>query len=82
MMSIPHTWIEISKQALEHNFKMYKQFIGDKLLGVVVKSNAYGHGILEVPVLPKKVSMWIGFLLPPFLRLCFCVLTEFLSRFW
>lgn len=48
MINTPHTWIEISKQALEHNFKMYKQFIGNKLLGVVVKSNAYGHGILEV----------------------------------
>lgn len=48
MINAPHTWIEISKQALEHNFKMYKQFIGNKLLGAVVKSNAYGHGILEV----------------------------------
>lgn len=48
MITTPHTWIEISQQALEHNFKMYKQFIGNKLLGVVVKSNAYGHGILEV----------------------------------
>lgn len=48
MINAPHTWIEISKQALEHNFKMYKQFIGNKLLGVVVKSNAYGHGIVEV----------------------------------
>lgn len=48
MIITPHTWIEISKQALEHNFKMYKQFIGNKLLGIVVKSNAYGHGILDV----------------------------------
>lgn len=48
MMSAPYTWIEINKRALEHNFKMYKQFIGNKLLGVVVKSNAYGHGIVEV----------------------------------
>jgi alanine racemase len=48
MITTPHTWIEISKKALEHNFKMYKQFIGNKLLGVVVKSNAYGHGILDV----------------------------------
>lgn len=48
MITAPHTWIEINKQALEHNFKMYKQFIGNKLLGIVVKSNAYGHGILDV----------------------------------
>ncbi len=48
MISAPHTWIEINKTALKHNFSTYKQFIGPQQLGVVVKSNAYGHGILEV----------------------------------
>ena len=49
MICKPHVWIEISKSALEHNLRVYKQAIGvDKLMGCVVKSNAYGHGIVEV----------------------------------
>lgn len=49
MINTPLTWIEVSKSALEHNLKMYKQLIGPHVqLGVVVKSNAYGHGITEV----------------------------------
>ena len=48
MIQTPHTWIEINRNALAYNLKMYKQAIGNKELGVVVKSNAYGHGILEV----------------------------------
>ena len=48
MIQAPHTWIEINKTALEHNFKCYKHFIGNQSLGIVVKSNAYGHGIIEV----------------------------------
>lgn len=61
MISTPHTWIEISKHALEHNFKMYKEFIGNKLLGVVVKSNAYGHGILEVSRIAQE-SIYVDWL--------------------
>ncbi len=48
MIQTPHTWIEISKQALLHNIKMYKQAIGASALGVVVKSNAYGHGLEQI----------------------------------
>jgi alanine racemase len=47
MIQTPHTWIEISKNALEHNLKAYKKAIGSRALGVVVKSNAYGHGIVQ-----------------------------------
>lgn len=61
MITTPHTWIEISKQALEHNFKMYKKFIGNKLLGVVVKSNAYGHGLLEVSRIAQE-SIYVDWL--------------------
>jgi alanine racemase len=61
MITTPHTWIEISQQALEHNFKMYKQFIGNKSLGVVVKSNAYGHGIIEVSRIAQE-SIYVDWL--------------------
>jgi alanine racemase len=48
MIETPHTWIEISKKALLWNLNHYKKAIGDQALGIVVKSNAYGHGIAEV----------------------------------
>ena len=48
-MGKPHTWIEISKSAFIHNIRQYKQALDkNTMLGVVVKSNAYGHGILEI----------------------------------
>jgi alanine racemase len=38
------TWIEISRPAVKHNYKVFRLLVGKptKLLGVV-KSNAYGH---------------------------------------
>lgn len=41
----PSSWIEIDKQALNHNLQSYKAIIGPALLAPVIKSNAYGHGI-------------------------------------
>lgn len=42
------TWIEVDKRAIRHNFSVFKGVIGKqvKMLGVV-KSNAYGHNLLE-----------------------------------
>ncbi len=41
------TRIEISKSALEHNIKAFKQHIGDDvILAPAVKANAYGHGLV------------------------------------
>lgn len=43
------TWVEVNKQAIEHNLKQFKKLIGPKtLLMPVIKSNAYGHGLIEV----------------------------------
>ncbi|MBI5221614.1 MAG: alanine racemase [Candidatus Magasanikbacteria bacterium] len=43
------TWVEVNKQAIEHNLKQFKELIGAKtLLMPVIKSNAYGHGLIEV----------------------------------
>jgi len=40
--------VEISKSALVHNIKTFRKLIGkDKVLGVAVKANAYGHGMVE-----------------------------------
>jgi alanine racemase len=43
------TRIEISKKALVENIESFKKIIGSSVLfAAVVKSNAYGHGILEI----------------------------------
>lgn len=41
------TWIEIDKKALKDNFQAFKKLINKKTkLACVVKSNAYGHGLI------------------------------------
>lgn len=42
------SWIEISACALAHNVTFYKQVLGSALLACVIKSNAYGHGMLTI----------------------------------
>jgi len=42
------TWVEISKSFLSNNIKEFKKIISpNTLLSVCVKSNAYGHGLVE-----------------------------------
>lgn len=53
-MKKPYTWIEIDKDAFEHNVSQYKKILGKKLLACVVKSNAYGHGLREVAQLCQE----------------------------
>lgn len=48
-MSQPLTWIGISQSAINYNLKQFRKLIGPKvLLMPVIKSNAYGHGFLEI----------------------------------
>lgn len=50
----PHTWIELSKSAFSHNIEAYTKLInGRGGLAVVVKSNAYGHGVEQIASLCK-----------------------------
>lgn len=43
------TWVEVSQNAINYNLKRFRKLIGpDKLLMPVLKSNAYGHGFLEM----------------------------------
>ncbi|MFH1536618.1 MAG: alanine racemase [Patescibacteria group bacterium] len=52
------TWVEIDKKAIIHNLKSFRKLIGkDRLLMPVVKSNAYGHGILEIAKLIDKSKL-------------------------
>lgn len=42
------TWIEIDRKAIKHNFGVFKSLIPEKArLMAVVKSNAYGHGLID-----------------------------------
>ncbi|MFA6797462.1 MAG: alanine racemase, partial [Candidatus Paceibacterota bacterium] len=42
------TWIEIDKKAIKHNYSVFRSLIpkNTKLLAVV-KSNAYGHSLID-----------------------------------
>lgn len=49
------TWLELSRDGIEYNIAAYKQRIGQNImLGVVVKSNAYGHGLIQVASVCEK----------------------------
>ena len=49
LMSRSLTWIEVSQNAINYNLRQFRKLIGkDKLLMPVLKSNAYGHGFLEM----------------------------------
>lgn len=42
------SWVEISKKALISNVKTFRSLVGaDVKLGIAVKGNAYGHGLVE-----------------------------------
>jgi len=50
-----NTWIEISEDAFAFNLDFFKKIIPEKTeLAVVVKANAYGHGLKEIAELAGK----------------------------
>jgi len=49
--NFPRTWIELNQPALLNNVKNLKKLTQGTQLGFVVKSNAYGHGLLPVSLL-------------------------------
>jgi alanine racemase len=61
-MSYHHSWIEISKENLIHNIKAHYKFLDRGVnLSPVVKSNAYGHGMVLVSQVLDKMKE-VGFL--------------------
>lgn len=57
-----HSWLELSRSALQHNFLTFDQLIKPVPLVPVLKSNAYGHGLNEVlevllPLKPKWIAV-------------------------
>lgn len=58
----PKTWVEIDQRNIIYNIKQFKKLIGQKVkLMSVVKSNAYGHGLIEVAHIAEKNGVhWLG----------------------
>ncbi len=56
------TWVEIDVRALEKNFHALERFLGKKMLLMgVVKSNAYGHGLIPVACALESLGAdWLG----------------------
>ena len=60
------TWIEINKSAAENNYKIFRKLTRQPaakncLLMAVVKSNAYGHGLVDFSRLMQKLGAdWFG----------------------
>lgn len=56
------TWLEIDTRAIRHNYRLFRKLIGKncKLLAVV-KSNAYGHGLLDFSRTVNRLGAdWFG----------------------
>ncbi len=52
---LPNVWVELNPAALENNIAAIKKIIGSKvMLMIMVKANAYGHGIKEIAPLAEK----------------------------
>jgi alanine racemase len=53
-------WIELNPENLRHNFRLFADIVGKDKLAVVLKSNAYGHGLTEVyRILASEGVEWI-----------------------
>ena len=54
-------WVEIDRQAFFNNVNEFKKRLGRTEVMAVVKSNAYGHGLLEIARLAKEAGLsWLG----------------------
>jgi len=50
-------WVEIDAEAIQNNVRKFRRRLGTGVrLGAVVKSNAYGHGMLEVAALAREAG--------------------------
>ncbi|PIS07450.1 alanine racemase [Candidatus Berkelbacteria bacterium CG10_big_fil_rev_8_21_14_0_10_43_13] len=56
------TWLEIDTKKLRHNYSEFRKLIGAKCrLMAVVKSNAYGHGLIDYSKTLDKFGVdWFG----------------------
>lgn len=54
---MPLNWVELDAAALENNVREFRRRIPEPTrLGAVVKSNAYGHGMLETAAIARRAG--------------------------
>lgn len=54
-------WIELNPENLRQNFRVFSRLVGPEKLAVVLKSNAYGHGLSQVfEILKTETPGWIA----------------------
>lgn len=54
-------WVEIEAAAFRHNLEEFRKRLGRTELMPVIKSNAYGHGLLQIARLADKAGInWFG----------------------
>lgn len=56
------TWLEIDKQKIAHNYRVFRSLLNKKTkLMAVVKSNAYGHDLFQFSKLQEELGAdWLG----------------------
>lgn len=54
------TWVEISRSALQHNVRVLTHAARPAKLIAVIKSNAYGHGLVGVAKTIQRFVAWFG----------------------
>lgn len=56
------TWIEVDTSAVARNYRLFRKLLGPKVeLMAVVKSNAYGHGLIDFSKWMVKLGIdWLG----------------------
>jgi alanine racemase len=56
------TWIEVSKDALKHNFALFRELIPKEYeILCMAKANAYGHGLHDYALAMDKIGVdWFG----------------------
>src|SRR3989344_965308 len=52
------TWVEVDAVSLRHNFTALAKHLGKSVTPIcIVKSNAYGHGLLEVTSIFRRSNL-------------------------
>ena len=55
------TWVDISLDAIDYNFRKIKNHVGKAMVMAVVKADAYGHGDrMTAPFLEESGADWFG----------------------
>ena len=55
------SWVEIDTKALKHNLGAFRKVVRTSKIMAVVKSNAYGHGMVECArILTQAGAIWFG----------------------